>query len=88
MSKLAILGGTPIRSKPLPTVNDKSGRNIGVEELELLKLVVESGRLFRYSGEMVSSFEEEFAKFLGVKYAIASTSGTAALHIATGAAGL
>lgn len=88
MSKLAILGGTPVRSKPLPTVNNKSGRNIGKEELELLKAVVESGRLFRYSGEMVSSFEEEFAKFLGVKYAIASTSGTAALHIATGAAGL
>ncbi|MBS7617928.1 DegT/DnrJ/EryC1/StrS family aminotransferase [Candidatus Bathyarchaeota archaeon] len=88
MSKLAILGGTPVRSKPLPTVNDKSGRNIGREELELLKSVVESGRLFRYSGKMVSSFEEEFAGFMGVKYAVASTSGTAALHIATGAAGL
>jgi len=88
MGKLAILGGEPVRRKPLPTVNDKSGRNIGEEELKLLKSVIESGRLFRYSGNMVSSFEEEFANFLGVKYAIASTSGTAALHIATGAAGL
>jgi len=88
MDKLAILGGEPVRSKPLPTVNDKSGRNIGEEELKLLKSVIESGRLFRYSGNMVSSFEEEFADFLSVKYAVASTSGTAALHIATGAAGL
>lgn len=88
MGKLAIFGGTPVRSKPLPSVDDKSGRNIGKEEFELLKAVIESGRLFRYSGGMVSSFEEEFAKFLGVKYAVASTSGTAALHIATGAAGL
>ena len=88
MEKLAICGGKPVRAKPLPTINDRSGRNIGDEELKLLKEVVESGSLFRYSGNMVSRFEEEFAKFLGVKYAVASTSGTAALHIATGAVDL
>ncbi|MCD6443470.1 DegT/DnrJ/EryC1/StrS family aminotransferase [Candidatus Bathyarchaeota archaeon] len=88
MVKLAIHGGEPVRRNPFPTVNDKSGRNIGREELELLKRVVESGALFRYSGTMVSSFEREFAGFLGVKHAVASTSGTAALHIATGAAGI
>ncbi|RLI25604.1 glutamine--scyllo-inositol aminotransferase [Candidatus Bathyarchaeota archaeon] len=88
MVKLAIHGGEPVRRSPFPTVNDKSGRNIGREELELLKRVVESGALFRYSGTMVSSFEREFAGFLGVKHAVASTSGTAALHIATGAAGI
>ncbi|KYH38150.1 MAG: glutamine--scyllo-inositol transaminase [Candidatus Bathyarchaeota archaeon B24] len=88
MVKLAIHGGEPVRRSPFPTVSDKSGRNIGREELELLKRVVESGALFRYSGTMVSSFEREFAGFLGVKHAVASTSGTAALHIATGAAGI
>ena len=88
MVKLAIHGGEPVRRSPFPTVSDKSGRNIGREELELLKRVVESGALFRYSGTMVSSFEREFAGFLGVKHAVASTSGTAALHIATGAAGV
>ncbi|MFQ6095951.1 MAG: DegT/DnrJ/EryC1/StrS family aminotransferase [Candidatus Bathyarchaeia archaeon] len=85
MEKLAIFGGKPVRVKPLPTINNRSGRNIGDEELKLLNEVVESGSLFRYSGKMVSKFEEEFAEFLGVKYAVASTSGTAALHIATGA---
>jgi len=88
MGKLAIFGGEPVRQKPLPTINNKSGRNIGDEELELLKKVIETGSLFRHSGTMVSSFEKEFAEFLGVKYAVASTSGTAALHIATGAAGI
>jgi len=88
MSKLAIFGGKPVRRKPLPTISNRSGRNIGDEELELLKKVIETGSLFRHSGIMVSSFEKEFAEFLGVKYAVASTSGTAALHIATGAAGI
>lgn len=32
------------------------------------------------AGEMVAKFEEEFAKFVGAKYAISVTSGTAALH--------
>jgi len=85
LDKLALFGGEPVRTEPLPTISNKTGRNIGPEELELLKEVVESGSLFRYSGRMVSRFEDEFAEFLGVKYAVASTSGTAALHIATGA---
>ena len=85
MEKLALFGGKPVRTKPLPTISNKSGRNIGDEELKLLKEVVESGSLFRHSGRMVSEFEKEFAEFLGVKHAVTSTSGTAALHIATGA---
>lgn len=88
MEKLALFGGKPVRTTPLPTVDNRSGRNIGDEEQSLLKEVVESGSLFRYSGKMVSRFEEEFARFLGVKHAIASTSGTAALHVATGAVDL
>jgi len=88
LEKLALLGGEPVRKKPLPTISDKSGRNIGEEELKLLREVIESGSLFRYSGRMVSTFEEEFAEFLGVKHAVASTSGTAALHVATGAVGV
>lgn len=34
------------------------------------------------SGQYVSQFEEKFAKFLGVKYALTTTSGTTALHLA------
>jgi len=32
-------------------------------------------------GEMVQKFEKKFAQFLGVKYAIATSSGTGALHL-------
>src|SRR5439155_19251324 len=37
-------------------------------------------------GENVQQFEEEFADYSGVKYAISTTSGTAALHTAIEAA--
>ena len=47
MGKLAILGGEPVRRKPLPTVNDKSGRNIGEEELNSSNLL---SNLEDYSG--------------------------------------
>lgn len=39
-------------------------------------------------GEVTESFERAFAAFLGVKYAFAVTSGTAALHLAYAALGL
>ena len=34
------------------------------------------------TGKYVSSFEEQFAKFCGSKYAVAVTNGTVALHLA------
>lgn len=36
-------------------------------------------------GPFVQRFEEEFARFLGVKYAVTTTSGTASLHLALAA---
>jgi len=83
--KLAVDGGTPIRTKPLPSVGNKSGRDLGPEELANLTEVVNSGTLFRYGGKFVDQFEREFAEMLGMNHAIASTSGTSALHVAVGA---
>jgi perosamine synthetase len=37
-------------------------------------------------GEQVQRFEEEFARYIGTKYAISTTSGTSALHVAIDAA--
>lgn len=82
VDKLAIEGGEPVRKKPLPTVDDISGRSLGEEELTLLKEVIESGKLFRYGGTKVQEFERKFAELYGAKHAIATTSGTAALHSA------
>lgn len=43
----------------------------------------------RYTkGENVFKFEEEFAKYIGVRHAVSTSSGTAALHIAFVALGL
>ena len=55
---------------------------IGNEEAEAVRRVIESGRLFRYQTGGVSEtalFEEGWAEKIGVKHAVAVTSGTAAL---------
>ncbi len=59
------------------------------EEEEALLRVCRSHSLFRYYGPKpqheVRQFEAEFAAFIGAKYALAVTSGTAALHTALSA---
>ncbi len=51
------------------------------EQKEVIK-VMQSQMLTLLAGDVVSTFEKEFAKYIGVKHAIAVNSGTAALHIA------
>lgn len=43
---------------------------------------------FLTTGPKIAEFEEKFAQYVGAKYAVAVTNGTAALHIACLAAGL
>ncbi len=84
--KLAINGGTPVRKKAL------SSRAYGpqfyddVEKKELLD-VLASRAPFRWRGDAskVLQFEQAYAKHLGVKNAIAVTSGTTALYTAMAA---
>lgn len=54
------------------------------EQKEVIK-VMESQMLTLLAGDVVAKFEKEFAKYIGVKNAIAVNSGTAALHIAIAA---
>ena len=58
----------------------------GKEEFNALKKVILSGKFV--SGENVKNFEKEYAKYIGVKYAVAVNSGTAALHTALASLGL
>lgn len=82
---LALFGGTPVRTAPMPTTDDASGRTFGDEELVLLEQVIRSGRLNRNQGGMVKALEQEFAAWAGAQYCVASTSGTSALHLAVAA---
>lgn len=59
---------------------------IGKEEIKAVTEVMKSGMLAQ--GPKVKEFEEKFAKFIGVKYAIATSSGTTALEIALRAYGI
>ena len=77
--KLAINGGTPVRTRPFP-----DEKKVGAEELKELVDVIESGNMNRWGGTKVVKFEEEFGALHGVKHAIATTSGTASLHIGVG----
>jgi dTDP-4-amino-4,6-dideoxygalactose transaminase len=77
-----------IRSQPLP--DEFPGVHaMGEEEEEAALRVCRSKSLYRYYGmnllKEASSFETEFAEFLGVPYVVAVTSGTAALHTALSA---
>jgi perosamine synthetase len=53
--------------------------DLGGREEELVLEVVRSGRLSL--GPMLERFEREFAEWLGVEDAIATSSGTTALHL-------
>lgn len=60
--------------------------NIGKEEEEAVLEVLRSGMLAR--GPKAKEFEENFAKYAGTSHAIATSSGTTALHISLLANGI
>ena len=66
----------------LPSDQDITGRNLGDEELVLLKDVISSGVLNSTKGIQVKTLEGEFAQMIGTKHAIAVSSGSAAIHAA------
>jgi perosamine synthetase len=59
---------------------------LGEEELEAVREVMASGYIVQ--GPKVAAFEEAFAETCGVQYAVATSSGTTALHIALLAHGI
>ncbi|NIA12826.1 MAG: DegT/DnrJ/EryC1/StrS aminotransferase [Nitrospiraceae bacterium] len=86
--ELAVNGGVPVRTVPLPW--ELPGSHwIGEEEMDLVGKVLSSRSPFRYYGphleHMVDTLEQEFAARLGRRYALATGSGTAALMCALGA---
>lgn len=80
--KLAIDGGTPVREKFL-----QYGRQY-IDEEDISKVVEVLRGDYLTTGPYVREFEEALANKVGAKYAVAVTSGTAALHCAVIAAGI
>nr|WP_315100987.1 UDP-4-amino-4,6-dideoxy-N-acetyl-beta-L-altrosamine transaminase [uncultured Catonella sp.] len=82
MEKLAIKGGIPVRAGKL-----FYGRQwIDSKDIEAVSSVLRSD--FITCGPKVDEFEELLTEYTGAKYAVAVSSGTAALHCACVAAGI
>ena len=73
---LALNGGEPIRSSLLPY----SRQSVSAEDVQAVVDVLHSDWLT--TGPKIVEFEQAFASFVGVKHAVAVSSGTAALHAA------
>ncbi len=69
----------------LPSDLDRSGRDLGAAELEIVRQALETGLLFSPKGKFVARLEKEFAARYGVSHATACSSGSAAMHVAVGA---
>lgn len=83
LNKLAIHGGSPVRSKPFARwpIFDQA------EETRLLQ-VLRSGAWGRLHGKEVEQFEQDFAKAHGCSHGIAVVNGTVSLRISLLAAGI
>jgi UDP-4-amino-4,6-dideoxy-N-acetyl-beta-L-altrosamine transaminase len=80
--KLAVDGGTPVRKTLLPYGH----QSISEADIDAVVSVLRSDWLT--TGPKVVEFEEAFAAYVGARYAVSFSSGTAALHGAAFAAGL
>lgn len=74
---LAIDGGTPVRSRPLPP-----WPALDEEMVEALASVGRSGRINYWTGVHGRAFEREYAASLGRRFGIAVANGTLALELA------
>lgn len=82
MSKLAIDGGSPVREKYLAY-----GRQY-IDDKDIEAVVELLRGDFLTTGPTVKEFEDKVANYVGAKYGVAVSNGTAALHMACHVAGI
>jgi perosamine synthetase len=85
MSKLAIDGGTPVRTTPFPMRDQIDEREVEAINRVVERARTEGGAFERYGGVEVDAYEAEFAAHMGCKYGNAVSHGTGAVHTAIGA---
>lgn len=76
-AELALEGGVPIRTTPLPP-----WPHFAADEIEAVRSVLASGRANYWTGTECASFETEFAQYVGCRHAIALANGSVALELA------
>lgn len=83
LHELALDGGTPTRSAPVPC-----WPVFGNEEIEAALTVLRSGKVNYWTGEEGRQFESEFAALTHCKYAVAVANGSVGLELALYALGI
>jgi dTDP-4-amino-4,6-dideoxygalactose transaminase len=90
-ARLAIDGGKPVRTDPLP-LEFPGVHYMDGAETEAARRILGSRSLFRFYGVDLqgetASFESEFAQWIGAKHALGVGSGTGALNVALAALGV
>ncbi len=93
--ELAVNGGTPVRTKPW-----SAWPHYDEDEVQAVSEVLRSGKVNYWTGEVVQledgskvrglagKFEHDFARYVGVNYAICLANGTLALELALYALGI
>jgi len=82
MSKLALFGGNPVRTKPFPEW-PRPTSELGESVLKTLQ-----NENWGVGSDAISRFEDAFAAFHDAKYCISTSSGTTALWVSLKAAGV
>jgi perosamine synthetase len=84
VEKLAMNGGSKVRTAPWPA----KGRRFGKEELRELKEALDQNTLFYLHGTKTKKLCARMAKLCGRRFAVACSSGSAAVHGAVKACGV
>ena len=85
MEKLAIYGGQKVKTTPYG-----EGKRFGEAELNELKEALDQNTLFYFTpaAKKVRKLTKTLAEIYGTNYCVATSSGTAAVHVAIGALGI
>ncbi len=85
MAKLAMIGGTPVRSEPYPSWPVFDARDI-----EAVTSVIYSGNWggFPYPGPQSAAFADQFSKMQGGVYPVLMVNGTVTIEVALRAGGI
>ena len=87
MDTLAIDGGTPVRTEPMPS-RGLFGEKEKQAVMNLFDEAMESGNAFGYNGPHEAAYERAFCEYMGGGFADGVNSGTSAVFVALGALNL